>query len=235
MAATKTPVEAIDYAKRYIKAMPFEDVAVQAVQDVSSMIWMAAPWRWTIGVCTPVELSANQTDVDVIDPPSDFLYIDKAFMTDGSSVVELAPESALPAYADFLGVPSKVSYVGGATPKFRVHPAYGSVATSKQYKLFVWYKKRAPVFSSGASIEVPGALIMDDEWFWVFRDGILWKAYLYADDPRAGAAQVGANGQIAYSGQYAVFQAGIEEMRRSEPLTLIPNIRMVPDAKRDRG
>ena len=235
MAATKAPIEAVDYVKAYVKAMPFDQVAVSAVQDVSSQIWMAAPWRWTIGVCTPVALSAGQTDVALVNPPSDFLYIVKAFLTDGDSVIELAPESALPGQADFLGVPSKVSYIDGATPKFRVHPAYGSVSSSKSYKLFVWYKKAAPVFANTASLSVPGALVMDDEWFWVFRDGLLWRAYLYADDQRAGSSQVGSNGQIAYSGQLAVFQAGLEEMRRSEPLTHIPNVRMIPDAKRDRG
>jgi hypothetical protein len=74
---------------------------------------------------------------------------------------------------------------------------------------------------------------MDDEWFHVYRDGVLWKAYLFGDDQRAGSVQAASNGQISYSGQLAQFMAGITMMRAAEPmLSIYP---APPQAKRSQG
>jgi hypothetical protein len=65
---------------------------------------------------------------------------------------------------------------------------------------------------------------MDDEWFWVFTAGVLWKAYQWGDDGRAGSASMDSSGKTQYSGQLAIFQDSLQRMAEREKLSLVePN------------
>jgi hypothetical protein len=217
MADVKRPIDAFDYAKEYLKKMPLEQVLLPVLSDVSDMLWMAAPWRWTIGVCEPVSITANTADFVVVNPPADFLYILRAYIWDGEQAIELSPEAALPADVTTKGASNKIAYVADVVPKFRLHPVFGSLNAAKTYKLIVWYKKHSPVLTM-SSIYTEGALGIPDEWFWVYREGVMWKAYDYGDDQRAGSAQAGANGQAQFTGKRGSFEASIGWMRNNEPL-----------------
>lgn len=231
--ATKKPVDAVEYAKKWIKGMPIDTMGVPVLNDVCEELWTAAPWRWTVGVCEPVTLAAGTVDHALVSPPSDFLYILKAQIWDGQTMLDLTPEPALPATMTVKGVPSKISFVDGVTKYFRLHPVYGSLDAGKTYKLVVWYKKTVPVITKETQYTA-GSLIMDDSWFHVYKDGVLWKAYQYADDPRAGTAQAGSNGQVQYTGQLGIFQAGIQSMREREPM-LSQFIPAVSEPKKGKG
>ena len=221
MAATAKPNAAIEYAKEFVKRLPIDRQQLRILQDVCNEIWMAAPWRWTINVITPTTITVNTADLTVSSPPSDLLYLVKAWVTDGGeSSYHLEVESSLPAATTVVGTPSKIAWVP-ATSKYRIAPVYGSLKAGKTVQIYGWYKKTAPVLTL-ANIATAGTLVMDDEWFWVFQEGVLAKAYQYADDQRAGNAVVGNDGRIQYSGQMAKFQAGIDAMRQSEPLLLVP-------------
>ena len=61
-----------------------------------------------------------------------------------------------------------------------------------------------------------------DNWYHVFQSGVLWKAYQYADDQRAGDASVRANdAQVSFSGARGTFEANLIQMKEREPLLLI--------------
>jgi hypothetical protein len=233
VALLRTPNDAFDYAKDFVKKMPLEQVQVPILDDINKMLWMAAPWRWTMAVCEPVTIAANIADFSLVSAPADFLYISRAYIWDGETAIELSPEPALPSGTDTKGVPNKIAYVAGSTPKFRIHPVLGSLNSSKTYKLLVWYKKAAPEITSG-NYDTAGSLILPDEWFPVYREGVLWKAYQYADDQRAGTVVMGANGQLQYSGQRGTFEAGIQIMRQCEPM-LTQFVKLQPEPKKDRG
>jgi hypothetical protein len=233
MSSTRRPIEAFDYAKEYIKKMPLEEVQIPILDDINKMLWMAAPWRWTMGVCEPVTVTSSTADFALVSPPADFLYVSRAYIWDGETAFELTPEPALPSGIDTKGVPNKIAYVSGATPKFRIHPVFGSINSSKTYKLLVWYKKTSPDITK-LNMNTVGTAVVDDEWFHVYREGVLWRAYQYGDDQRAGNVTVANNGQIQYSGQRAVFEAAVENMRKAEPM-LTQFMRAQGESKKERG
>jgi hypothetical protein len=152
----------------------------------------------------------------MVSAPTDVLYILRAYIWDGTSAIDLTPEPALPSDTDTKGQPNKIAYVPGTVKKFRIHPVYGSINTAKTYKLVVWYKKVSPIIATGNK-DTAGALVMDDEWFHVFRKGVLMEAFRWANDDRVGNT-VFANGQSQYTGQTAVFMAALQNMKQSEPL-----------------
>jgi hypothetical protein len=220
VAATARPIDAITYAKQFVKNMPVNVSQLRLLQDVSNEMWMAAPWRWTLGTIAAATVAADTGDITVSGAPADLLHLVKVWVTDGGeSSFYLDIESSLPASTTVKGTPSKVAWVT-ATGKYRIAPVYGSLKTGKTVEIYGWYKKTAPVLTQ-ASINSAGTLLMDDEWFWVFQEGVLAKAYQFADDQRAGNVTV-AEGRVQYTGQYARYQAGIDTMRASEPLLLVP-------------
>ena len=226
MAATLRPIDAFDYAKTFIKLMPLEQVQVRLLKDISDTIWMAAPWRWSIGVLTNVNLLSNTTDYSLGTLPSDFLYAIECYLADGQNPSRsLSIEPVLPATPVLVGgLPDKVAVVGaaGAAGTLRVFPTPGTQPTSPTKVFVTWYKKTAPSITKITANTI-GQLVMDDEWFWVYEQGVLWAAYKYADDPRAGGSQLDErSGQVRFSGQYAEFQAAINYMREHEKLPIWP-------------
>jgi len=217
MAATKKPVEAFEYAKTFVKNMTLEDTNPEILDEIGKMVWMAAPWRWTLGVLPAATLVSNTPDYTII-TPDDFLYILDGYVSDGNNVFRnLIFEPILPADVKVTGDTSRVAYVGSNT--FRLFPRPGTLPASPGRQMILRYKKTSPILTNENQY-TPGALVMDDEWFWVFSAGVLWKAYLWADDPRAGTATL-ADGKVQYTGQLAVFRDGIRQMAEREKLPVL--------------
>lgn len=231
MAATAKPISAFDYCKEYLKKMPLEQVQAQVLDDINKEIWMAAPWRWTIGAFANFNLAANTTDYTISSMPSDFLYILKATLTNGTRSIELEVEPALSATPVSRGTPAYITIVPGGTNYFRVYNPFGSIATGETWTCRVLYKKTAPIITKKNS-HTAGVLVMDDEWFWVYREGCMHRAYQFGDDDRAGAATVAQNGQVQYSGQLGIYKAALNQMKMSEPML---NMRPQTDPERSQG
>jgi hypothetical protein len=220
MASTLAPQRAFDYAKHFIKDMSLEKVGPQILDDVSKIMWMAAPWRWTLGSLPTVTLIAGTQDY-TITFPGDFLYILDSYVSDGTIAPrDLKVEAFLPNSITTVGQASEVSAQGTL---LRVGPIPATFPTTGP-TLISRYKKTAPQLTA-ANMATAGTQVFDDEWFWVFQEGVLWRAYLYADDNRAGGATV-AKGQVEYTGQLGVFQAALQFMRETEKMPLL-------DEKRD--
>jgi hypothetical protein len=214
--AIYVPSTATTFAKVLVKSMTLDDVRVAVCDSVVKIMWMAAPWRWTLGdlpVVTPV---ANTQDY-TFTKPADFLFIERSYIWDGKQINDLSVEGLLPTDATAVGPTKKICYLNDGADKLRLYPTPGTFVGTR--RLITQYKKTYTPITSG-NIGSAGALIFPDEWTWVFEEGVLWKAYSYADDARAGSAQV-VDGKIQYTGQCGIFFAGLEEMRRAEKPHLI--------------
>lgn len=217
MAATKRPNDAFEYAKSFIKKMNLEDVNVEILDEVNKMIWMAAPWRWTLGSLPAATLVSNTPDY-TITTPSDFLYIFDGYISDGANVFRnLIFEPTLPADVVIKGDTSRIAYMGSNL--YRLYPRPGTIPSNPGRQMILRYKKQAPVVTNETQY-TNGFLEMDDEWFWVYNAGVLWKAFLWADDSRAGTIQL-VDGKAQYSGQLAVFRDGIRQMLEREKLPVL--------------
>ena len=232
MASTIAPVYAFDFCKTLLKKMPLEDIQVRILDDVNKMMWMAAPWRWSVSTLTAITLTANTSDY-TLSPPADFLYILHSFITDGASPtnhLEVVP--SLPASGIIKGTPQYISYQGSNT--FRISPNPGTfvstaIPTPPTKQIFSWYKKIAPVITASNQMTA-GTLVFDDEYFPIYEQGVLWLSYLYGDDARAGNCNFDSSGRAQFTGARATFEAGLQGMREREPLpSFIPP--MTPDVK----
>lgn len=212
-----SPTDAISYAKIMVKSMPIDTTGswrYYATDFISSLLWTAAPWKWTIGTLATINVVAATTDYAVT-PPADFLYLNKANVSDGNLTNELKIVSALPATITQIGNPSQVAYLD-ATNTVRVSP---KPTTGYTQTLTMLYKKQPPKITA-ANYGTNGALVMPDAYYPIFTAGVLWLAYQYADDSRAGSCTVDGEGKRQYTGQLGIFQGMIAEMRQGEKVTL---------------
>lgn len=208
------PSDAFDFAKIYVKNSRLDDVKVRILDDVNKYMWMAAPWRWTIGSMPDIVLAANTQDYP-ISKPADFLFLQEAYVIDGSTAPRpLIVEATLPTLTRYVGQPSRVAVVGSTV---RISPVPGSFTGNLTNHVVSEYKIVAPDITSG-NAGTPGAQVFPDSWFWVYQAGVLWRSYLYADDDRAGNVTF-AEGKVQYTGLRADFEAGLQTMRQTEKIT----------------
>lgn len=222
MAATARPQDALVFVKQMIKRMPIDDpeVSVTIMDQANKMIWMAAPWRWTIRGLTNVTTAVNTQDYTVT-LPADFLYLHDAYLSNGSDITrELTIEPWLNDNVVVTGNPSRVAVQrSGSNDILRTYPRSGASIPANQ-QVVLRYKVEPPTIT-GQNQATPGVLVMDDAWFWVYISAVLYFAYLYADDQRAGGAQTDArSGGTQFTGQRAIVEANINAMREREKLPL---------------
>ncbi len=220
MAATRAPSDALTYVTAMVKNMPvMRDVAPSILQDASDYIWMSAPWRWTVGALTPTTVTVGVQTFNVTSPPADFMRLERAYVTNNVTSRPVVPVGFLPSAVLIQGQPNFVQYIDGGTPQIRFDTLFPPVGT-EVWKFWAWYKKTSPDLLTDNG--VPGALVMDDEWFWVYNQAVLYYTYLYADDQRAGGSTVMVSPQgqtqVQYNGQLGVVNAAINTMRLGELL-----------------
>lgn len=200
--------------------MPLEQVRPAIINRVAYYMWMYAPWRWTIGSTPTITLASSTSDY-TINYPADWLYAIRATQTDGTNSerpLEIVP--SLETNVGFVGNPSQIAYTGTASQTggpVRVSPKPGTI-TGTQVVVGL-YKKVMTAFTSQTIFTA--TLPFDNEWFWVFEEGILWQAYLFGDDRRAGDVVADQNGNVKFSGQRGVFEAALTIMKDREKLLLI--------------
>lgn len=221
MAQTKKPIEGIEFAKRFIKEMPLEDVATEIVNDIHGRIWMAAPWSWSLGLIAPITV-VNNTASYSFSLPADYFGPERAYLTSSDS--KEAPRIILPVAivpsdsAGFVGVPNTFSITGtpGSTGTLTLLPKPSGLGTTM--KIYLVYKKVATQYTP-TTIHTT-ALQLENEYFHVFNDGVLWRAYQYADDARAGGSTV-AEGRVQHNGQRGQFESSLLQMQQIEERILI--------------
>ena len=216
MASTIKPFDAINFAKRYIKKMPIDDPVLvsRLLNDVSAQMWMAGPWRWTLGGFAANTALTSTTQDYTVTVPNDFLYLVDVYLADGASTRHLHIDPFLPATEIVQGLPSKAALIGAST--LRLYPKPGTQPSSAP-SIVLTYKKQAPVITS-SNMNTAGTQVFDDEWFWVFEEGVLWRAYQFADDQRAGNTTLTSDGKFECTGQRGAFETALEEMKSREKM-----------------
>lgn len=209
------PTEAIDFAKILVKNAKLEGpVALQILNTINEQMWMAAPFRWTVGTSPNVILSADNAEY-TMDYPDDWLYALQAILTDDGDMhkKELDIVANIPLDIGREGTVSSIAYLGvkgQSSGPVRINPIPSSVNGDKIIGL---YKKSCSLITAKSRYDT--YLPIPDEWYHVYQAGVLWLAYTYADDRRAGETVV--SGQDSkFSGWRAEFEHGLNQMRLRE-------------------
>ena len=218
MASTFTAYEAFEYVKKYIGNMDLERLAPGILDDVNKMFWGYAPWRWSLGLMDQITLVSDTQDYAVT-LPDDFLFIYDILQLDGKTTRHLKPAAIFPQTgilrAGQAGSGAVMSINGVDT--LRIDPTPGTIpVTAAAQKLVPIYKKTAPDITK-TTMYTSGYLQIPDDFFWVYREGVLWKAMSWAQDPRAGDVKV-QGGQVVYGGQRAVFESALITCSQQEKI-----------------
>lgn len=241
------PQDALNYAKRMCGNMPVDDVNLnpRVLDDASRMLWMVAPWRWTIQPLEVITLSNNAQDY-ALASHTDLLFLVQASLTDGVQRSELQVTANLPSTSVLTGKPTRVSFVPPTSAgKLRTLPVPSQLIAPIP-SILAWYKQLAPTINAGNQLNQYNTITQTtggggsnvgfpDEFFWVYREAVLLYAYQFTHDARLGAVQVEKAEDpkqrtmsavpspdvapvvtITYTGQYAVVQDGIQQMRVAE-------------------
>jgi len=205
--------------------MPLEDVQLYILQDAIYDFWLQAPWRWSIGALAAQQILAGaQVTTLTASLPTDYLYLLDAHFTDGQDFVPLSVEAYLPSGSAVKGVPNKVSLIVyppilSTQPVFILDPIPTSLPNANNWYIWARYKKMAPVLTP-VTIRQAGTQLFDDEYFPVFKQCVLYYAYLWGDDQRAGTMQA-AQGQTQATGQLGVYKGMLDMMRAQEGLITV--------------
>lgn len=222
MAATLKPNDAYTAVRSEIAkviAQMDTEAKFRLLDRANKRLWMAAPWSWTVGHLTNIQLQDSTADYTQA-PPADFLKLFHVYIgsTDGNVLVErLTIVDSLPATARAQGSPSLVAYMGSNTFRFWKTP---STVGTNQWAVLK-YKKIAPVIANETHADTVGILVLDDAWFYVYEEWLAYYMLRWAHSRHAGAAQFDASQRRwVFTGQLANAQAATEEMRMRENLPL---------------
>jgi len=218
MAASEYPIDSILWAQQYIKNMPLYRVQQEVVNDAAKYFWRAAPWAWTLGDL-PTQIISNNVGDYVVTLPADFEYALSVELTLADKLPKgLEVVSYLHAYDTRQGQPTQISVTGeGVAGLYRLEPT--PIGYTGTLPTISGIYKKAFTKLTETTIYTSGALIFPDMYIDVFRACVLYYAYLYADDQRAGNTQF-SNGQMTYTGQRATMESMIEDLKKRVPLPL---------------
>lgn len=221
MASLLTPFTAFEYAKSFIGKMDLERLSPRLLDDVNKMFWVYAPWRWSLGLLPQITLASNTQDYPIT-LPADFLYLYDILQLDGKTTRHIKPAAIYPQTGVLRAgqAGSAAVMVVGGQNVLRIDPTPGTIPTTAPTERLVGiYKQTAPVIDESTQYTA-GALLIPDEFFWVYQEGVLWKAMQWAQDPRAGDTSF-QGGQIKYSGQRAAFEAALATCAQQEKLYMV--------------
>jgi len=217
MSLTLSPNDAFAYAKYYTKGVPLEVVKGEILNDASALFWNSGPWAWTLGTITSVTVG-NVQEV-TITKPADFLRLQRVWFERTPGSTDLKVVSFIPVTTQE-GVPKYACYVSSGGDKVRFDVKYPA-STEAAPNLRMIYKKTAPLFTNPYS--TAGSLLFDDSYFYIYRECVLFAAYKFADDPRAGSVTItkapGGQVQKQYTGQRALVQGLFEDLKLQEPVS----------------
>lgn len=215
MAITYTPSDALTLVRAYIKQIPIAEIDAQVADMVYAIIYRAAFWKGTLVQMPSITLVDGVQDYNA---PTEIFRMFRARIsrTDISPVEYrecdvrefLPPELTIKGGIETIRA---VSHEAGLGQLRLEHPP--SIPAGVTFKLDGEYQIN-PVKITDANLTAN--TFIKDEYFDVLVEGIKWKLYQFADDPRAGGVVVDRRGNAQFTGQYAIFQAALQDMRRTE-------------------
>lgn len=212
--ATIAPSTALAYASSFIRGGRLTDptVELRIMDDANKMLWMLHPWSWSLGALGTVTFADGTQDYTVSDP-GDFLRIQWAARTNGDYLKPIGPMAALPVLSAHKGPTAKVAVAGisGGNITLRYWPVPNTTDTG-----LTLYKKTTTKITDGNKATAT-TLTFPDEFYPLYQEIVLYKAWQFTSDPRAGGAQ--SNGQQnAYTGQLGLVMALAKDYYDGEPL-----------------
>lgn len=217
MAPTYTPTEALTVCSGIIRQMAIPAASTTILLDaVNREIWNFAEWKWTKTTLTAIALVDGTQDYTCA--TSDWAY----FCTMRVTRTDISPyQSEELDITDFLA-PDLVSRatLGGfksiawipSISKLRLG-ACASVPTGTTMRIDGEYKK-TPTKIITANLGT--AFLFPDDYFNVFKEGLTYELFKWANDSRAGGVVVTKSGQRQYVGQYAIWQGKLQWMAEVE-------------------
>lgn len=213
--------DAIDLVQAFTKNVPTSALQVKAADIVSSQMWSAYPWQWTLQQISPsIPLVNGVQDYSV---PAELyrfgagghLRLTRTDVTTENQI-ELDIVKWLPPSTNF-----NRSYT-----QFRlfcheltlgVIRMEGAVQITGTMALQIDGEYQThPTKITSANVSNP--LWIPDEYFNVYEAGLLYYFYKFTDDSRAGAIAATKSGQMSYTGQYAVWMNELDRMTMAEDL-----------------
>lgn len=220
MAATYTPQQAFDYARRMIGNLPLEDseIKLAVLNDAAHYLHLYAPWSWTVGAFDPVTLVTGQDDYALVDP-ADVMHPLRGDVFDVNNERldrHLWPAHSLPADDSIKGRTANFELTSTTNVRFFPTPS-GEVANTK---VRILYRKQLTEITEG-NIGVAATLDFPDQWHWLYKQLVLFEARRFEQGTPNGSVQVATNGSVAYSGDYADREAMMMYMKaREKPLKI---------------
>jgi hypothetical protein len=211
--------DAVDICRKFIKDAPTSLIDVRLADYVNSIIYCAYPWRWTLKALTPIVLVDGVQDnalaaADASTAAAGLYRLVRARITRTDTTPDTSYELKI---AEFLapettkhGWPSisMVSYEETAGKLRLLFPP--EVSGTVVLQLDGEYQRNPAKITA-----LSATLIYPDQYFQVFVEGMLWQAYRYFGDSRAGSI-VMVKGVPQYTGQYGVFMNHLNMMMVAE-------------------
>ena len=221
MSGSYTSQDALDIAKAMNHKIPQDSIAAFACDTVQNIIWTRYPWAWTMGTLTAItcvdgtqDYSISNTDfyrLSVFQPP-------RIVRTDLTPVEyrELNVKQHLGVELTLKGGLETIRNISYEPEISKVRLDFAaSVPSGTTLQIQGPYQKKPTRITADT---LTTALTQPDHYFQVFLEGVRWKLYELADDPRAGALRTDKEQNTAYTGQLGSFMNALADMAAAEDL-----------------
>lgn len=216
LPGTYTPQQALDVARRMVHGIPTSALQARVADVVNSEIWLAFPWRWTLGTLTAVTLSDGVQDY--ANTHSDF----QRFVHPRLAQTNLSPiEYREIGVKEYLGVEltrkgsiesiRNVAYLP-VDNKFRLD--FSPVITSPTVVQLQGYYQVKPTRITDSNLTA--VYTNPDQYFNVHVEGMKYWFYQLNDDPRAGTVVIARDGRKQYTGQMGAYYDALQQMMMNE-------------------
>lgn len=219
MAGTYSSADAITMARQMSHKIPSDVIQAFACDTVNALIWNRFPWNWTLASLTNISCTDGTQDYAIAN--ADFYRVAwlRIAQTNITPVeyrdlfqknhlgVELTLKGGIESIRTF-------SYEG-AISKIRLERAT-SVPSGTTLQIQGEYQQKVTKITAATMSTV---LVMPDHYFNVFVEGVRWKLYELADDPRAGVLKIDDEGRRGYTGQLGTFMNMLFEMQQAEDMS----------------
>lgn len=220
MASTYSPQDALNLVQNFAHGVPISNVQANVCDMVHSMLWVFYPWRWSVASLTPITCVNGvqdyvPTNTDILRPlklrmvRTDITPIEYREM---GLLANLSPELSR------MGGLDTVTSAGWFPSGNIIRLLYAASVGGTQVLQIQGEYQQIPIKITNSNLSTP--FLFPDHFFNTFVEGLKWKIYQLADDPRAGAIQYSKNGSMnrTYTGQLGMFMDATLAMARTEDL-----------------
>lgn len=200
--------------KDFVHQIPTATSQVYVCHQINAMIHKAFPWRWTRFQFANINLVDGHQDYTSV-PTNFYRLIEARIARTDISPPQYQPikiSKHVEREVQLKGSINSIQQVSFEPEflAFRLDRA-ASVTGTATYQLQGEYQSQPTKITQLSQFLCP-----PDDYFNVTVEGVLWKFYQLADDPRAGTVGINRSGDKQTAGQYGVFRDALEEMKRME-------------------